>query len=99
MSLKKLKEILTPKYTMKFEPHEPICNVNDFTKELIKYCDEENKDLVILKEGMVPIVKIDGEKYFGQLESPRMLPFVYVSNTVGFKWVYLYLYNETEVLG
>jgi hypothetical protein len=96
MLLDKLKEMLTPKYTMKFEPHEPIINVNDFTMELIKYCDEEKKDLVILKEGMVPIVKIDGEKYFGQLEPPRMLPLVYV-NTMGFRWVYLYHYNETEV--
>jgi len=97
MSFEKLKEILRPKYAMHFEPQGQICDAKDFTTELIKYCVEEKKDLIILKEGMAPIVTIDGEKFLGQLEAPRMLPFVLASNTLGFKWVYLYPYNEAKV--
>lgn len=92
MSLKKLKELLKPKYVMKFQPSEPILNISDFSMALTKYCAEEKKDLVILKEGMIAIVKIDGEKYFAQLETPRMLPFVYV-NTMAYRWVYIYHYK------
>lgn len=95
MQLKNLKEKFRHKYAMRFEPVEPILNAGDFKRELIKYCDEEKKELIILKESMTPIVKIDGEKYWAELESPTMLPFIYIAH-FGFKWVYLYPYIEAE---
>lgn len=39
-----------------FEPSNPIMISRDFTKELIKYCDN-NKELTIIHEGMEPVVK------------------------------------------
>lgn len=78
-----------------FEPDEPILSKQDFTKELIKYAEREKLDLMILREGIEPIVEIEGERYMCLLESPRMLKFPWsiffaTSNSFGFKFVYLY---------
>ena len=78
-----------------FEPDEPILNKQEFTKELIKYAEREKLDLMILKEGIEPIVEINGERYMCMLESPRMLKFPWsiffaTSHSFGFKFVYLY---------
>lgn len=78
-----------------FEPDEPILSKQDFTKELIKYAQREKLDLMILREGIEPIVEIEGERYMCMLESPRMLKFPWsiffaTSNSFGFKFVYLY---------
>lgn len=86
------------KYSYFFEPDQPITTAREFTDELIKYCKKENKDLTIIHEGMEPIVIIDDEKYMGMLEQPRLinipiLPVFYV-NSYGFKWVYLYKYDN-----
>lgn len=85
-----------PKYVYKFEPDNPIINPHDFTNELIKYCERNNKKLYINHEGMEPIVTIDNIKYIGMLEQPKMidipiLPMFY-TQSYGFKWVYLYEY-------
>jgi len=84
------------KYEFYFEPDQPITNLREFTDELIKYCNKNNKDLTIIHEGMEPIVIIDDIKYICMLEQPRMinvpiLPAFYV-NSYGFKWVYIYKY-------
>lgn len=86
------------KYSFYFEPKQPITNHREFTDELIKYCKKENKDLTIIHEGMEPIVIIDDKKYVAMLEQPRMLdipilPVFYV-NSYGFKWVYIYKYED-----
>lgn len=78
-----------------FEPDEPILSRQDFTKELIKYAEREKLDLIILKEGIEPIVEIESQRYMCMLESPRMLKFPWsiffaTSNSFGFKFVYLY---------
>lgn len=88
------------KYAFYFEPDDPITTPREFTDELIKYCKKTNKDLTIIHEGMEPIVIIDDVKYVGMLEQPRMinipiLPIFYV-NSYGFKWVYLYKYNDED---
>lgn len=80
-----------------FEPDEPITNSKEFTNELIKYCNKNNKDLTIIHEGMEPVVIIDGAKYLCMLEQPRMidipiLPAFYVQS-YGFKFVYFYNYE------
>lgn len=86
------------KYAHFFEPDDPITNKREFTDELIKYCKKENKDLTILHEGMEPIVLIDGEKYVCMLEQPRMIniPIIpaFYTSSYGFKWVYIYKYQE-----
>lgn len=85
------------KYSFYFEPNEPITTPREFTDELIAYGKREKKDLCITHEGMEPVVLIDGKKYLCILEQPRMVntPVVpiFVSNTYGFKWVYIYEYE------
>lgn len=103
-----LKELLVPKYAMRIEPQDPINTENDFTRELIKYCNDEGKELVILKEGMLPVVKIDGKTYIARLDrnfglmrygakvdTPNKLPYFGsgMGNFWGYKWIYLYPYQ------
>ncbi|WP_154658890.1 hypothetical protein [[Clostridium] dakarense] len=42
---------------------EPITNSREFTDELIRHCSNNNKDLVIIHEGMEPVVKISFSNY------------------------------------
>lgn len=102
--LKVLREELMPKYAMRIEPLEPIITADDFKKELIRYCETERKELVILKEGMLPIVSIDNktfiarlDRFFGilrpgsKVDTPYPIP--YFGGSLGYKWVYLYPYK------
>ena len=86
------------KYKFKFEPHDPITTPREFTDELIKYCDENNLDLIINKESMAPIVTIDDVKYIAMLEQPKIIDIpifpIFYTQTYGFKWVYLYEYDN-----
>lgn len=86
------------KYEYCFEPEEPITNEKEFTDELIKYCASNKKDLTIIHEGMEPIAIIDGIKYIGILETPKVIniPFLplFYTKSYGFKWVYLYKYEN-----
>lgn len=89
------------KHSIYFEPKEPITNKGEFTKELIDFCEENSKELVILHEGMEPIVLVDGVKYLCMLEPPHIatlpfLPTIYYSSSYGFKYVYLYKYENLE---
>lgn len=91
----KISKCIPPSSDKWFEPIEPILSKKDFTVELIKYAEREKLDLIILKEGMEPIVEIKGEKYVCMLEPPRMLKFPFsvffvTNNSFGFKFVYLY---------
>ncbi len=86
-----------PSATIFFEPIEPITNEREFTDELFKYADKEKLNLVILKEGMRPIVTINGVKHVAVLEIPRMINIpllpIFCAQSYGFKWVYLYKYE------
>lgn len=86
---------MIPSFTAWFEPDEPIMNSRDFTNELLKYSNENNIDLTIIKESMEPMVMLDGVKHVAMLEPPRMinipfLPGFYSARSYGFKFVYLY---------
>ena len=95
--LSKAKKSLPETYTYWFEPDDPIMNKKDFTNELIRYCDKNHKDLIILKEGMEPVVQIDGKQYLCMLEQPRSVNFAgsffFMAKTYGFKFVYIYPYD------
>lgn len=85
-----------------FEPDDPVLTRQDFTKELIAYCEREKKSLEIIHEGMEPVAYIDGKKYLCMLEQPRMLHLkgifrvlfpCFVARSYGFKFVYAYPYQ------
>lgn len=46
--------------TTYFEPEQPITTAADFTRELLDWSRREGNDLVILREGMEPEVRLDG---------------------------------------
>lgn len=81
-----------------FELKNPITNEKEFTGELINYCNLNKNDLTIVHEGMEPIVIIDGVKYIAILETPKVIniPFLptFYASSYGFKWVYLYKYED-----
>ena len=93
----KAKGCMPPSYSFWFEPNEPVLNKRDFTEELCRYADANNLDLTIIRESMEPVVKINGEKYFCMLETPRMFRFpfsiFFVPNTYGFRFAYIYKYE------
>lgn len=47
--------------TMYFEPENPIVKPSQFTSELLDWSEREGNDLVILREGMEPEVRLDGK--------------------------------------
>ena len=95
--LTKVKEYIPKKPVMWFEPNKPIITKREFTDEIFKYSDREKIDITILKEGMKPIIEIDGVKYVCMLQQPTMVSFplsiLFVSNTYGFRFVYIYKYD------
>lgn len=105
--LKAVKEGLIPKYAMRIDEHEPICNETDFMRELKKYCEAEHRSLVVLKESMTPIVKIDGCTYIGRLDRfigmfgggaklDEAYPTIHMGRDLGYKPIYLYPYEYIE---
>lgn len=90
----KAKDMLPPSASYSFEPSDPITNPREFTDELIAFAQRENLDLTILKEGMCPVVELDGVRYMGMLEIPRMLHFplsiFFAPRSYGFRFAYLY---------
>lgn len=81
-----------------FDPKDIIENSKEFTRELIIYKEENDLNLFIIKEGMEPLVEIDGVKYRGLLEYPTMIrsdnPILkalsFTGNTFGYKIVALH---------
>ena len=86
------------RYTFKFEPSKPITIPREFTDELIRYCDENNLNLVINHEGMEPVVTIDNIKYIAMLEQPKMIDIpilpIHFTHSYGYERVYLYKYEK-----
>lgn len=78
------------------EPDEPVMNESDFLKELLAWAQKENKQMEVVRSGMMPIVKIDDKKYLCKLEPPKRVLGPSWLNTssaymsFGFKFIYLY---------
>lgn len=90
-----IKNGLPKKPDMWFEPSIPITTAREFTDEIFKYANKENKDITILKEGLEPVISINNEKYFCMLQEPRLLNLpipLFATHTYGFKFVYIYKY-------
>lgn len=58
-----IKKELFPKIEIIIDFNGIVSTPKKIINVLISYCDKENKDLVILKEDILPIVKIDGKTY------------------------------------
>ena len=83
------------------EPREPVLNRKEMTCELIDWAQKEGKNLTILREGMMPLIELDGKKYMCQLETPRTLDlpfpfsaFFFYTRSYGFKFIYIYEYQD-----
>lgn len=94
-----------PRSRMWFEPKQPILTSAEFVDELMRYAEDEKKELEFIHVGMEPIIKLDGKMYLAMLEQPHTinLPeklyllqplFNMYGHTYGFKFVYLYSWNE-----
>lgn len=104
--LNEFKKEFFPKCEMIIDFCGIVSTSDDIRNVLIGYCNKEQKNLVILKDGMTPVVKIDGEIYivrtdkfvglFGggrKLNSPYPLPYLGRGATQRL-YVYPYEYDE-----
>ncbi len=98
----KICHYLPPNPSFIIEPKEPVMNKYDFTMEILRYCEDKDKKVFILKESMIPTVEIDGVRYRCQLELPHYLnlpfpfsAFFYVTKTFGYRFISVYKYDDT----
>lgn len=66
--LNELKKEFLPECEMIIDFNGIASTTDDIKNVLIEYCNKEKKNLVILKYGMTPIVKIDGETYIVRVD-------------------------------
>lgn len=104
--LKEYKKDLYPKCEMIIDFNGIVSTVNEIKNVLVEYCNKEEKNLVILKESMTPIVKIDDKVYivrtdefFGLMGGGRKIDSPYPLHYFGRGtsqrlYVYPYEYNE-----
>lgn len=52
--------------TFSFKPDTMVMNAGEFTEALLQYAEENDLNLVIVKEGMYPVFRIDGMEYKAQ---------------------------------
>lgn len=94
----KIKRILPKEATYWFDPEEPIMTKEDFTKELFNYGKEKDLDITIVKESMEPEMIIDGKKYVGMLQMPRLFNFplsiFFATHTYGYRAAFLFEVEE-----
>lgn len=45
-------KLLKPNYDLYFEAIDPIITTNDFTNELFRYANDENKNLAVIEESI-----------------------------------------------
>lgn len=92
-----------PKYDIMIEPEEPVNTPREFTMELARWADKEGRHLVILRESMVPLVEVDGQRYMGVLQIPHSGPpfsaWLLSFYALGFRFIYLYKLNEDGEVG
>jgi hypothetical protein len=105
--LNKIKKELIPKCEMVIDFKGVVSTPQEITDVLIHYCDDGHKDLVILKESMTPIAKIDGKVYIVRtdrlvgmigggvkLDTPH--PLHYQGYGLGDQRLYVYSYDYIE---
>ena len=87
-----------------FEPESGINTPRQFTSELFRWAETEQRNLVLLEESMEPVVSLDGERYICRLADPQVAQQNHpiwkrfcrygvthsVGPFLGYKWVYLY---------
>lgn len=104
---KEIKKELFPKVEMIIDFDGIVSTPEEITNVLINYCNNENKDLVILKKGMTPIVKIDGKIYivrtdrfaeiiYGRRKLNSSYPLPYFGRASIDQKLYLYPYDYIE---
>ena len=90
-------------FSLYFEPEEGINSPREFSAELFRWADREQKNLVILEESMEPVIRLDGTEYVCCLADPRVAEqnnriwkklcpqgiTHAVGPLLGYKWVYL----------
>lgn len=104
-----MSEELFPKVKYTIEPSEPVETAEEILKEVKEYFAKEEKEIIVLKEEMLPIVMIDNkqyvvrtDKFVGLMGGGRDVDQPYpvrrfgggLGNVGGFKFIYLYSYNE-----
>lgn len=100
-----------PKIEYKIVPQEPVQTAEEIIAEVTAYFNNENKEVVVIKEDMLPIVMIEEKQYVvrtdrfvglmgGGRKVNEQYPVPYYSgrkgNIAGFKFLYLYLNEETK---
>lgn len=92
--MKKIKKSLPKEATYWFDPEEPIMTKEEFTNELFNYAKEKNLDLTVVKESMEPEMIINGKKYVGMLQMPRLFKFplsiFFALHTYGYRAAFLF---------
>lgn len=99
-----------PKVEFMIVPKEPVQTSKEILAEVKSYFKNKNKEVVVIKEDVLPVVLIDEKQYVirtdrfvGLMGGGRKVyepyPVPYYSgrkgNIAGFKFIYLYLYEET----
>lgn len=100
---------LFPKAEYTIEPMEPVETAEEILKEVKEYFAKEQKEIIVLKEEMLPIVMIDNkqyvvrtDKFVGLMGGGRDVDQPYpvrrfggrLGNVGGFKFIYLYAFEE-----
>ena len=90
-----------------FEPDSGIQTPQEFTQEIFAWAAQTKRDVTILKEGMDPVIQMDGKNYICRLAEPSLAQqnnpiwklackqgiTHSVGKYLGYKWVYLYEEN------
>ncbi len=102
---------LFPKVEFKIVPQEPVKTVEEIIEEVTAYFKNENKEVVVIKKDVLPLVLIEEKQYVvrtdrfvglmgGGRKVNERYPVPYYSgrkgNIAGFKFLYLYLNEETK---
>lgn len=101
--LNKFKKEFFPECEMIIDFNGIVSTSEDIKNVIIEYCNRAQKNLIILKDGMTPIIKIDGkvyivrtDKFVGlmgggrKLNSPYQLPYL---GRGAVQRLYVYHYN------
>lgn len=100
---------LFPKPDYVIEPVEPVGGYIEILEEVKKYFRKEKKEVIVIREDVLPIVKIENceyivrtDKFVGLIGGGRAIDEPYpinylggqLGNIGGFKFIYLYLYDR-----
>lgn len=105
--LNKIRKELLPECEMIIDFNGIVSTPEEIKNVLANYCYKEHKDLIILKESMTPIVKIDSKTYIvrtdrlvgmmgGGRKSDSPYPLNYQGYGLGDQRLYVYPYDYIE---